>query len=436
MTDAPETLSRRSIRRHLFIGLALLALIAGGVGGWAATTEISGAVIAPGILVVDSNVKKVQHPKGGIVGEILARNGDRVAAGDILLRLDATISTANLAIVRKRLTEMTARKARLEAELDGADEITLPKDLSFQSGEPAAAHVISSERKLFRLRRTARIGQQSQLRQRIVQLNEEIRGLTAQASAKSKEIVLIQRELKGTRELWDKNLMPITKLTALEREATRVEGERAQLTASIARANGRIAETELQIIQIDRDFVSGVAKELGEIDAKIGEFVERKVAAEDELKRIDIRAPQAGTVHRSTVHTVGGVINAGEAIMLIVPEADNLTVEARVAPQDIDQLRLKQTAMLRFSAFNQRTTPEINGTLSRISADITTDERSGMSYYTVRIAMAADEVTRLGAVTLVPGMPVEVFVKTGDRKVISYLVKPLSDQITRAFREK
>jgi HlyD family secretion protein len=229
--------------------------------------------------------------------------------------------------------------------------------------------------------------------------------------------------------------MTISKITALERQAARIEGEQSQLTASVARVKGKIAEIELQIIQVDLELASEVGKELGEIDGKIGEFVERKVVAEDELKRVDISAPQSGSVHQSTVHTLGGVINTGETVMLIVPKADNLTVEAKVAPQDIDQLQLGQTAMLRFSAFNQRTTPEISGSLTRISADITTDKNTGASYYTVRIAMAADEVARLGDVTLVPGMPVEVFIKTGDRTVISYLVKPLSDQVMRAFRE-
>lgn len=296
--------------------------------------------------------------------------------------------------------------------------------------------MIAGEQRLFDLRQASRVGQKDQLRQRIKQLHESIRGLQVQAEAKAEEIVLIARELKGARDLFKRNLYPITKMTNLEREATRVKGEKGNLMSTVARAKAMVAETELQIIQIDRDLASEVAKELREIDAKIGEFVERKVTAQDELKRIDIRAPQAGVVHQSTAHTVGGVINAGETIMLIVPRAENLTVEAQVAPQDIDQLRLNQTAMLRFSAFNQRATPEINGTLSRISADITTDEKTGKSYYTVRVAMSAKEIARLGDVALVPGMPVEVFIKTGDRKVISYLVKPLSDQITRAFREQ
>lgn len=292
------------------------------------------------------------------------------------------------------------------------------------------------EKKLFDLRRVARAGQKAQLRQRIAQLNEEIGGLTLQADAKSREIDLIRKELKGARELWEKDLMPISKMTTLEREATRIDGEKGKLIATVARAKAQVAETKLQIIQIDQDLASEVAKELREIEAKIGEFVERKIAAEDQLKRVDVRAPQSGVIHESTAHTVGGVINASDPIMLVVPEADNLTVEAKVVPQDIDQLLLGQEANLRFSAFNQRTTPEVAGTVSRISADITTDDHTGESYYKVRIALAENEIARLGDLELVPGMPVEVFVKTGDRRVLSYLVKPLSDQITRAFREQ
>jgi len=427
---------RRSIRRHQLVGLAVVALIAGGVGSWAATTDISGAVIAPGVLVVDTYVKKVQHPTGGIVGEILARDGDRVEAGDVVVRLDATITRANLAIITKGLTELAARKARLEAERDGAGAITFLEELTSRADEPDVAHVMGGEEKLFALRKKARTGQKSQLRQRITQLEEEIEGLGLQADAKAEEIKLINRELEGARELWEKNLMPISKLTALEREATRIEGERGSLISSIARAKARMAETELQIIQIDQDLASEVAKELREIDAKVGEFIERKVAAEDQLKRIDIRAPQSGIVHQSNAHTIGGVISDTEPIMLIVPDADRLTVEAKVEPKDIDQLALGQEAMLRFSAFNQRTTPQVDGTLTQISADISTDEHTGHSYYKIRVALSDEERARLGDKNLVPGMPVEVFVKTGDRRVLSYLVKPMSDQITRAFRKQ
>ena len=261
-------------------------------------------------------------------------------------------------------------------------------------------------------------------------------GYGAQERAKLREIALIERELVGARELWKKNLMPVTKFTSLEREGARLEGERGVLVATRSQTKGKVSEIELQILQLDHDLSSEVARELREVDAKIGEMVERKVAAEDQLKRTELRAPQDGTVHQTTIHTVGGVIAPGEQVMLIVPDADTLKIEAKISPQDVDQLREGQTAVLRFSAFSQRTTPEINGSLSRVSPDTVTDQRTGQTYYTARVAVEADEISRLGAVKLVPGMPVEVFIQTGERKVLSYLVKPLSDQFARAFRER
>jgi HlyD family secretion protein len=427
---------RRSMRRHLVAAIVVVLVLVIGVGGWAATAVISGAVVASGSIVVDSNVKKVQHLTGGIVGELRVRDGDRVRAGDIVVRLDETVTRANLAIVTKGLDELTARKARLESERDGSDTIIFPAQLLAGAGDPDRAAAMDSERKLLNLRRTARNGQKAQLRERIAQLQEEITGLMAQQDSKAKEIALLERELAGVRELWKQNLVQLTRLTALERESARLDGERGQLIAAAAQAKGKIAETTLQILQIDQDIASDVAKELREVDGKIGEFIERKVTAEDQLKRTDIRAPQDGTVFQLAVHTIGGVITAGDPIMLIVPDADNLSVEVKVNPQDIDQLQLNQKAILRFTAFNVRTTPEIEGTVTRISADTSTDQRTGQSYYTVRIAMAADQVERLGDVKLLPGMPVEAFVQTGDRTMFSYLMKPLHDQFVRAFREK
>jgi HlyD family secretion protein len=280
------------------------------------------------------------------------------------------------------------------------------------------------------------MGQKDQLQQRIKQLNEQISGLTAQQDAKAKEMSLIDQELQGVRDLWAKNLVQINRLTSLEREAARLQGERGQLIASAAEAKGKIVETQLQIIQVDQELSSDVAKELRETDSKIGEYVERKVTAEDQLRRTDLRAPQDGVVFQSTVNTVGGVITAGDPVMLIVPAADNLLVEAKVDPKDIDQVQFGQPVVLRFSAFNMRTTPELNGKVVRISADTTTDQRTGQSYYLVRIAMTADQIGRLGDVKMTPGMPVEAFIQTGDRTMISYLVKPLRDQLMRSFREK
>lgn len=435
MTGEASVQTLRSIARHLLVGTIMAAVLIIGVGGWAATTDISGAIIAPGTLVVDSNVKKVQHATGGIVSELLAHDGDRVKAGDVLVRIDATVPRANLAIISKRLDELIALESRLKAELDGRDSVIFPENLLNRLVEKDVARVVDAERKQFETRRSARGGQREQLRQRIAQFREEIGGNEARLGAKGEEIVLIQRELKGARDLWARNLMPISKLTALEREATRIKGEQGQLVAEIAQLKGKISEIELQMSQIDLNFSREVGDELRKIGAEIGEYVERRITREDELKRVQIRAPQDGVVYESTVHTVGGVISAGDVIMLIVPEDDNLTVEARVAPKDIDQLRLGQKAKLRFSAFNQRTTPEVTGLVNRISADTTTDKRTGHSYYTVRIAMNEKELAQLSTVAPVPGMPVEVFLQTGDRKVLSYLFKPLSDQIMRAFRE-
>jgi HlyD family secretion protein len=425
-----------SIRRHVIVGCAVVAFLAVGLGGWASTAEISGALIAPGSVVVDSNVKKVQHPTGGVVGEVRVRDGDRVKAGDILVRLDETVTRANLAIVTKGLTELYARKARLAAERDGSDTVAMPKELADRAHDPEVQEALASERKLFELRRKTRLGQKDQLQQRVQQLQEQISGLAAQQDAKSKEMALIDQELQGVRELWAKNLVQINRLTSLEREAARLQGERGQLLAAAAEAKGKIVETELQIIQIDQELSSDVAKELRETDSKIGEYVERKVTAEDQLKRTDIRAPQDGVVFQSTANTVGGVIAAGDSIMLIVPETDTLLVEAKVEPKDIDQVQFGQAVVLRFSSFNMRTTPELNGTVTRIGADTSVDQRTGQSYYLVRISMPAQEIKRLGDVKLTPGMPVEAFIQTGQRTMLSYLVKPLHDQLMRAFREK
>jgi HlyD family secretion protein len=436
MKNKSPTSPRESISRHIFAGVVLVGVLAIGLGGWASTAEISGALIAQGSVVVDSNVKKVQHPTGGVVGEVRAHDGDRVKAGDILVRLDETVTRANLSIVSQGLNELYARKGRLAAERDGADTVALPNELAGNINDRDLNEALSSERKLFELRRAARLGQKDQLQQRVKQLQEQITGLTAQQDAKSKEMTLIDQELQGVRDLWAKNLVQLNRLTSLEREEARLQGERGSLIAAAAEAKGKIAEIQLQILQVDQEFTSDVAKELRETDSKIGEYVERKVTAQDQLRRTEIRAPQDGVVFQSTANTVGGVITAGDPIMLVVPETDSLLVEAKVDPKDIDQVKLGLPVVLRFSAFNLRTTPELNGTVSRIAADTNSDQRTGQSYYLVRVAMTAQEVERLGAVKLTPGMPVEAFIQTGERTMISYLVKPLHDQLMRSFREK
>jgi HlyD family secretion protein len=428
--------ARAAIRRYSLVGLSSAFFLVGGLGGWAAVTELAGAVVAPGSVVVDSHVKKVQHPTGGVVGEILARDGDRVRAGAVVVRLDETVARASLAMVAKSLDELAARQSRLEAERDGAQQMAVPAAFERRLAEPELARLIQGEIHVFQDRRAARAGQKAQLQERIAQLQEQIDGLKLQASAKGDEIQLIQDELGGVEQLWKKNLVPITRVTALKREETRLRGERGQLISNIAQAKGRISETQLQILQIDQDLRSEVSTELREVQAKVAELVERKTTAEDQLKRIEIRAPQDGVVHQSVVHTVGGVINAGEPLMLIVPEADELSIEVKVSPQDIDQLRPGLDTVLRLSAFNQRTTPELKGRVSLIAADLVTDPRSGLQYYPVRVAFAEGERERLGGLKLVPGMPVESLIQTGARTVFSYLTKPIADNMSKAFREE
>jgi HlyD family secretion protein len=436
MSKTPVSRALRSSRRHNIAGIAAVLVLAGLVGGWASTTELAGAVVASGQLVVESDVKKVQHPFGGIVGELRVHDGDLVKAGDVLIRLDQTETLANLGIVTKGLDELAARQARDEAERDGEDTITFPKSLLARAEHPDVQRLIDGESKLFDIRRQARDGQKAQLKQRIAELQQQIEGLNTQIKAKERETELIQQELEGLHQLWKKQLVELTKVTALEREAARIEGERGELTSMVAQVKDKITETELQIIQVDQDMRTEVGKDLAEIRAKTSELEEKRIAAEDQLKRVDIRAPQDGRVHQLTVHTVGGVIQVGEPIMLIVPSADALTVEAKIPPDEIDRLYLGQPAVLRFTAFNQRTTPELNGEVSLISADISQDQRTGLTYYTIRVKVTDAEVARLGTVKLVPGMPVEVFAQTAPRTVLSYLTRPFYDQAKRAFTEK
>lgn len=423
-----------SIRSHV-LAIALIGVfLALGIGALGAMTRLAGAVIALGSLVVESNVKKVQHPNGGVVGDILVKDGARVEAGEMLVRLDPTEAQANLAAVSKWLWELTARRARLEAERDDRGEIEFTQDLLNQDSDPEIARIVTGERKLFELRREAKRGQKAQLRERITQLKEEVSGLTEQAGAKAQEIELVKKELEGVRDLYEKKLIPISRLTALERDAARLTGERGLLSANAAQTRGKISEIELQIIQLDQNLRSDVAKELADNRAKTSELTEKKITAAEQLKRIDIRAPQAGVVQQLSIHAKGAVVTAGEQIMLIVPEQDALIVEVKLSPADIDKVEVGQHATLRFTSFNRQTTPELSGKVTRIAADTIKDDKAG-AYYLVRLSLDDGEVSRLGGRRLVAGMPVEAFIRTTERSMLSYLLKPLTDQASRAFRE-
>lgn len=432
--DEWQTL-RRSIRNHIFVGgLGFLTLV-GVFGGWAVGTEIVGAVIAQGSLVVETSLKKVQHPVGGVVSELAVRDGDRVKAGDVVMRIDATMTKANLAIIVKSLDQYTARKARLESERDRAGRVIFPQTLLDRAGDGEVLAMMNAEQRLYENRKAVRESKKRQLEQRVRQLRDEISGMEAERAANLREQGMVDEELIRFRSLHERGLMEKSRLSTLERQATDIDGDIGRLMAGIAGVEAKISETALQILQIDEQWSEEVGSDLREMDARIGEYVERRVAAEDQLKRVDILAPQDGVVHQLSVHTIGGVVAPGEQIMMIVPEVDKLVVEVKVAPQDIDQIYYGQLTNLRFSAFNQKTTPEITGTVERISADVTVDQRTGTSFYLVRVATSQEQIKRLGEFSLMAGMPVEAFITTGERSVLSYFLKPLIDQANRTFRE-
>lgn len=423
-----------SIGSRMMLGWVLAIFLVFGVGGWAAVAELSGAIIAPGSVVVDRHSKKLQHRDGGIVAAINVRAGDAVEAGQTLIRLDDTQTRAELGIVRSQIVELTGRKARLIAERDGFAAIQFPA--GFDDLGPEAAGVAAGEIRLFNENLKARAGQREQLQSRIGQLGEEITGLTRQRDAKKREHEIIAKELEQLVMLRDKNLVPVARVYAMEREGTRLNGEHGALIANIARAKGQIGELETQILALDQSVRAEAQKELRAIEGRLAELAERQTAAADRLTRMELKAPQAGIVHELNVHTVGGVVTPAEPVLLIVPEGELLTVEARFAPGDRDQLTPGQKARMRFTAFNQRTTPEVSGEIATVSADVTLDPKTGQSYYVGRVRIDAEARAALGDVKLVPGMPVEVFVATHQRTAISYFAKPLTDQFQRAFREE
>jgi HlyD family secretion protein len=436
MKPAPKpSRHQAALRRSAILGASLIGLFGGTIGLWAATATLSGAVVAGGQFVVDSSIKKIQHATGGIVGDLKVREGQRVKEGELLVRLDETVTRANLQVVSKQLDEYLARQARLEAERDGAAEVKTPAEFAGRLEEPGIKNMMASERTLFEARRATRDAQKDQLRKRISQSQDEITGLRAQQGAKVREAELIVDELKGVRELYQKNLVQLPRLNALERDAASIEGQRGQLIAGIAQAEGRIAETSFQIIQIDEQMRAEAMQELRDIQGKIAEYTERKVAAEDQLKRIDIRSPSDGFVHQLAVHTVGGVISPAEPVMFVVPTNDTLDLEAKVLPNEIDQVAVGQKATVRVHASNQRSTPELHGTVTRVSADVSRDQQTGATFYTIRVGLPLDELKRLGQLKLIAGMQAEVFVQVNERTPFEYFFKPLEEQVARAFRE-
>jgi HlyD family secretion protein len=434
-----ESLTSRTgltFEREFKAGLRVLLVATVLAGGWATLVPLAGAVVVPGNLVVQSNVKAIQHPTGGVVAEIAVRNGKRVNAGDLLLRLDATQAQASLQVVSQQLDEFRARSSRLLAERDGLPRPEIPPEMATRMDDSTVKNLLAAEGMLFTARANGRDSQKELLRSRVAQLNEEITGLDAQVVSKVKQLELITGELSGVQELYEKRLVPLARLTTLQRESARIEGERGQLISTIAETKAKIGEAQLQIVRIDQDFRTDVVKELGETKGKEAELTEKSVAARDLLNRIEMRAPTSGVINQLTAHTIGGVIRGGDTIMEVVPDSDELQIEARLQPQDIDQVRLGQKAFTRFSAFNQRVTPELAGQVSYVSADISRDQSTNAAYFTVRVTLPEEERRKLAGLQLIAGMPAEVFMQTGSRTMLSYLFKPITDQLQRAFVER
>ena len=434
-TGMKPSSARLSLRRHMLMGGGVAVVVFVGLMLWLCLAQLSGAVVAGGHVVVESSVKDVQHPDGGIVGEIHVRDGDHVQAGDLLIRLDDTAARSSLGIVEKQLDALRAQRMRLVAERDGGDFLIPPGDFADRLATPEVRDLISSETRLFAARRTSLAGQKDQLRQKLKQLAETIAGLQARHTANEEQRMHIADELDGLEVLYAKQLVPITRVAELRREKAGLIGEYGELKADIAAARMQIGETEMAISQLDRDRQTEVLNDLSGIDQQVAELMQRRIALQDQVRRIDIRAPYTGTVYQLAVHTVGGVVGAGERIMGIVPDQDKRIVEVRLHPRDIDQVIVGQKAMLRFIAFNQRTTPELSGHVSLVSANLSEDERTGEQYFVVRIRLSSGELAKLNGQDIIPGMPVEAYIATGERTALSYLLKPLSDQFARAFRD-
>ncbi len=420
------------------LGFGAVIAVFGGLIAWSIIAPIDGAVIAGGQVTVESNRKTVQHLEGGVVGEIAVREGDLVEKGDVVARLEDTVQKANAALIDSQLTESYARRARLEAERDRADSLSTARGAADILNGKVFKEKLFGQEQLFEARRTTRRTQVSLLEERVVQQEERIGGLNAQIAALRDQSRLIGEELAGVRELHAEGYAPTTRLRELEREAKRLAGERGALMAGVAEAQSVISEARLEIERLKEAGREEAITELRDVEVTISELEERRITALDALERTEIRAPQSGRVLALSVHTVGGVIAPGAPLMEIVPDGDRLQVAARIAPQDVDKIRPGQETLVRFSAFGSRRTPEATGAVKTVSADAMSDQASGAPYYLVLIDIPEGETLSaiLNGEALIPGMPVEAFIRTGSRPAISYLLKPLADSIARSMREE
>lgn len=436
MTNSRLIKLRRSMAVNAAIGLTVTSLFLAAAVGWAATTTLSGAVISSGFLVVEGKAKKVQHPVGGIVADLYVREGQKVRKGEVVARLDTKLIQADLDAVSSALNQLYARKARIEAELSHAKNIVIGGDLRRRLTDQELKKVMLAEFRLFKDRTAQREGEKTRLDEQIAQLHEKRDGLEQEILAKDEEYDLVREDADVQRTLLAQKLTQASQLRNLDRYGIQLKGQIGSLRTTIATTKGQIAEIKLQKLQIERMMRSENSVELRDLEEKKAELIKQEIRAKDALIRANIHAPISGIVHNLAIHTNGGVITPAEVLMEIVPQNSRLLIEAQIQPQDIDQLTIGASARLLFTAFNRSTTPEFNGTLYRISADLEQDEMTGMRFYRADVRLDEGEETKLKNLKLVPGMPADVFIKTQDRQALSWFVKPVLDHAAHAFKEE
>lgn len=427
--------TKRSTRRILVTGhLSMLAMVAV-LGGWAYASRLNGAVIAPATIVVESYSKKVQHQQGGIVAKILVKDGDRVEQGQDLILLDTTDAKAEVAILQGLLDELKIKQARLEAQRDGRTDLVIPDDVKARAGEGKLPTIIAGQQKLLTSSSESAKGKVDQLSQQVDQLKEQIKGIDAQVVSQSTQARLIAEELESLKTLQAKGLVPNSRVLSVEREAARLAGVEAELVSNRAASEARIGEVKLRIIQVEEDLRTEALTDLRDTESRISELEEKRIAASARLNRTSIKAPATGSIYQMAVHTTGGVIGPGETLMLVVPEGDDLVLQAQVMPNDIDDVTAGQDARIRFPGLNARTTPEVYAKVSQVAADISRVDANSPPFYAVRLTIAAKDIEAVGHGKLKPGMNAEAFIQTEARSPLTYLIKPLMDQIAHAMRE-
>jgi HlyD family secretion protein len=437
MRNELQSYYKAGFRKLTLLSVIVLTTCLGGSALWVFTASVGGAVIAPGAIVVKGSVKEIQHSDGGYVEQILVREGDQVQAGQALLQLDTTSTKAELAIINDQLNSLIVTEARLIAETSGETTLAIAsQDMALVEPDQKFDKLVASQGQLLSSRLSGIDNQLKQLNEQTLQNRQEVKGLTAQYEATEKEMTLVSVEIQNLEKLREQGFTADTPITQLRRQIAQIEGTRGALRSQIARAKLSISEREITAMRVVDEAQRQALEQLERVQREKARLIQTKLTVVDRLRRLTIRTAQPGIVHDLQVFTVNGVIRPGEVLMRIVPQQDDLVIEARVQTTDIDQIFPGQDASLMFTSFNARTTPQVNGHVQRVSPDANIDSTTGNAFYRVHLKVDEDQLPRLGNNEIVPGMPVDAFIKTGERTVANYMIQPIVDHMARAFREE